>query len=412
MADTDIEIIGTGNIGDKSRQLVEKTSKLREIGFYTPKRVVLAEGFFDGFFRRNNLGQSLSSVELVPDLEEKISMGSLTKEEFEILQRIISSYGNSPLAMRSSAQGDSRGTGIYKSVFTENRISPVRRSLQEVLAGYFSPDSVAFRKDAKTGEGFGIQIEPIVGQTIDKFCFCPVISGFGYTSALRGDGYVAVVPGLGGGVESRSVEKITRSGIEEFDGRLSSYVFRKRKEFCVSFGSNLGTLKSSYLVGVDKLSSGDLQDGYTANAFFIATKFQRAGVHETKLRFGGEIHDLYEYINMLPIFDMMERMENAFGRPQYFEWAATVINGNQMYWINQIADVNEKSDDLDFQNLGKIILEAHTVTSTGKKECQKMALCKKSVLASQFASIIATTCQQKGNCNGNFCYCPFYLHAS
>ncbi len=47
----DIEIIGNGNIGDKARQLVEKTPKLKEIGFYIPRRTVLAEDYFDGFFR-------------------------------------------------------------------------------------------------------------------------------------------------------------------------------------------------------------------------------------------------------------------------------------------------------------------------------------------------------------------------
>ena len=44
-------IIGDGEIGDKVRQLIEKTSQLRAIGFHTSKRTVLAESFFDGFFK-------------------------------------------------------------------------------------------------------------------------------------------------------------------------------------------------------------------------------------------------------------------------------------------------------------------------------------------------------------------------
>lgn len=43
-----IGVIGYGNIGDKARQLVEKTPKLREIGFYTPRITVLAEDRFSG----------------------------------------------------------------------------------------------------------------------------------------------------------------------------------------------------------------------------------------------------------------------------------------------------------------------------------------------------------------------------
>ena len=57
-----IEIIGSGNIGEKARQLLEKTPRLAEIGFHIPRRVVLAEDYFDGFFQRNNLGASIQDV--------------------------------------------------------------------------------------------------------------------------------------------------------------------------------------------------------------------------------------------------------------------------------------------------------------------------------------------------------------
>ena len=112
--------------------------------------------------------------------------------------------------LRSSAEGDARGTGTYKSAYTENGLPIVRKTLQNVLSSYFSQDAIAFRRDANTGEGFAIIIEPMIGQKIDNWCFAPVLSGFGYTSTSRGEGYISAVPGLGGGVESKDIEKITK----------------------------------------------------------------------------------------------------------------------------------------------------------------------------------------------------------
>jgi len=88
-----IEIIGKGNIGEKARQLTEKTPALIQLGFCTPRRVVLAEDYFDGFFQRNGFGRNLRDVQQVQDLEVKIRSGSLTSEEFQILRKVNNCYG-------------------------------------------------------------------------------------------------------------------------------------------------------------------------------------------------------------------------------------------------------------------------------------------------------------------------------
>ena len=53
-----------------------------------------------------------------------------------------------------------------------------------LITSFFSEDAIAFRKDAKTGEGFGIMVEPIIGQDMDC-CFAPVLSGFGYNVGAK-----------------------------------------------------------------------------------------------------------------------------------------------------------------------------------------------------------------------------------
>ena len=371
MSTTDIEIIGSGNIGDKARQLLEKTPKLREIGFHTPKRTVLAEDYFDGFFQRNGLGSNLSGVIITEDLEAKIRRGSLTREEFKTLQRICDFYGNSPLAIRSSAQGDARGTGIYKTEFSENAVGKVRKSLLAVLASYFSPDSAAFREDASTGEGFGIIVEPIIGQKFEfagSYILAPVLSGFGYTSTSRGEGYVNIVPGLGGGVETRDGERISKSVIQEFDGNLREYQYSERN----AMWGGRKTMRKSALLQTDGTF---LRSEYSSRAFFPVTKYYSAHVSPTYIRLEDSIGRAFEEINLLPLFEMMQRMEEAFGRPQYFEWAMTLENGKPKYSITQIADISKKLDMMDFEDLGDVLFMGHTVTGTGTKECYRIANC-------------------------------------
>ena len=227
----DFTIIGKGNIGEKARQLLEKTPKLKSIGFTIPHRTLLAEGFLDRLLQHNDIAPTLKEVEASPQVISKITSGNFPDEARATLQRISHSYGNIPLMVRSSAEGDARGTGTYTSELTENKPELVGKALQKVLVSYFSESAIAFRRDAQTGEGFGVMIEPVVGQHITQTedvtsfeYFAPILSGFGYTSTSRGEGYVNAVPGLGGGVDTRNGERLDRKKLEPFNGNLDRYL--------------------------------------------------------------------------------------------------------------------------------------------------------------------------------------------
>ena len=72
---------------------------------------------------------------------------------------------------------------------------------------------------------------------------------------------------------------------------------------------------------------------------------------------------------------MIEEVEQAFGKPQYLEWAITIESGKPAYWIIQIADVDKKLDSLEFEDFGKPMFIGHSVTGTGIKDSSKIALC-------------------------------------
>lgn len=366
--DSDIGIYGQGFIGDKADQLVEKTATLRGIGFHTPGRVIIAEGFFDGFFRRNRLGDTLRGATATPTLARSIRRGSFAVEDFNALQALVASFGDTPLVVRSSAAGDARGTGIYQTEFSENRPDLVSRALQKVLASYFSESAIAFRRDAQTGEGFGIMIEPLIGQKIaddfDTYVFAPILSGFGYTSTSKGEGYVNVVPGIGGGVETRDGERLTRTDLKPYQGSLYKYIQSQRNRLISG-----SVVKRSALLGTNSFRFAD----FNGKAYLPPV---RGGiVCQSFLAFVGNLKEAYFNVNFNQLFDRMERMERTFGRPQYFEWAMTLDGKQQRYWIVQIAGVDKKLDVFDFNDFGVPFLEGHTVTGSGIFESDLVAAC-------------------------------------
>lgn len=365
----DFLIIGQGEIGEKAQQLMDKTPVLRRLGFRAPRRTILAERWFDDFFQRNGLGENLRDITPSEDIQGRIRRGSLTLEQFSTLEQICGSYGDTPLVVRSSAKGDARGTGTYLSVFSENQSSEVRKALQAVLASYFSPDAIAFRRDAQTGEGFGIIIEPIIGLDIDG-AIAPILSGFGYTSTSRGEGYINVVPGLGCGVESRDGERISRGKFIENEGDvlgLAHYIYLER----TSMFDGEKALKRSALLRTDK----DSNRHYSGQVFFPRSKYDKARVRNTTFDYPREIERVLNSVNFLPVFSSMQQMEQIFGKPQYFEWAMTTEAGRPVFWIVQIADVNQNVDSMEFGNFGHVMFEGHTVTGTGEKEATKIVDC-------------------------------------
>ncbi len=361
--DSEIEIIGSGNIGEKARQLVEKTPLLRQIGFRTPRRIVLAEGFLDDFFRDNNLGTNLSAIEKNTELEKQIKEGNLTSEQLQVVNRVAQSFAGNPLVVRSSVEGDARGTGIYQSFFTENETGHVVTAIKGVLTSYFSEDAIAFRRDAQTGEGMGIIIEPILGQNL-RYNFAPVLSGFGYTSTSRGEGYVTAVAGLGGAVNSRLGEKLTHSALERTNGILKKYLYLM----------GIKTMRRSSLLRNDRYYVGGKGE-YTGLVYSRPTPYREGGVWRRSLELSREVKQVFDQLNLFPFFSNVEKMEKLFGKAQYFEWVMTIKKGKTVFWIVQIADVNKKLDLIDFGNFGKPLFAAHTVTGTGIKECENIVFC-------------------------------------
>ncbi len=360
----EFEVIGTGTIGEKARQLQEKTPKLKEIGWHIPRRTALANSYFTDFLSANGV----SMDDQAPGLEERVRSGRFAEGQHATLQKVIGSHGRKPLVVRSSGEGDARGTGIYKSEFVDGTIEGINRGVREVYASYFSSDAIAFRKDAGLEDGFGVIIEPIVGQQIGGVGIAPLLSGYGYSSAarLRAMGsFTSVVPGLGGGVNSRDNQIVDRK-----DGDISLWEYIANKRMNV-LGSGDPERMTSLLGITDEFEE--------VTKYLKGKKFVPGGAGFDKEAKSVIVNgiiipdiDVLDDISLNKFFEMTARMDEEFGGTQYFEWAMTYEGGEPKFHILQIDDYTKDQGQEVAFGKDKPILEAKSITGTGTKECPKI----------------------------------------
>jgi hypothetical protein len=488
-------VVGKGSIGEKAQQLLDKTKDLEEIGFRVPPMTVLAQDFFDDFFQRNSLGNTLVEVpeDKIPveineddfrlldreqieslyqagdknpkkkqtlnvlqeicqmyngvlifiDLKEedikggtrsrveitdnktelvveaikeiwnkhlanplknsknnetitiqpivddrnsipnKIERASFSQEQINAIQTICQRYGDNPVAVRSSAAGEAGGNGVYTSIITENKTGLVAEAIKEVLASYFTQSAIDFRRDAKTGTGMGVIIEPLIGKRVNQYFF-PILSGFGYTSTINSEGYVNINPGFGCAVKGRYSEKITKKIIDQHGGILTKYI---RDELSL-IKDGLKPYRLSNLL--QQFSDG------TAHGHGEAFKFSDGTAHghgEILKILSNSYHkniepavsiatsnDFYEALNdnFGKIFQMMAETEQRFSSPQYFEFAITYDSGKSNFWIIQIADVTDSDKEINYIDFGKTdqtLIEAHSVAGSGTRNISKTVFC-------------------------------------
>lgn len=353
----EVTVIGYGEIGDKARELIDKTPILRAIGFQTPPRFVLAEGFFDDFFQTNNLAGNLQDVQIKPENIETIVNGQFTLLQQQKIRHILNRFGDTPVVVRSSACKDARGTGTYKSEFVSNNIHAVEHAIKNVLASYFSESAVAFRQKTNAQAGFGILLEPLIGQSnvteYTSTAVAPHISGFGYTTTASGEGFTTIVPGLGSAVEARDGERITEKALQETQGNLNDYFLNEQSAIGYNHKANR---PSPFLWGPERGKGLVFIDGRIRRKT-MALPWQVLSA------------------DMRPLFSMMTQLEEAFKKPQYIEWALTSHRHTHTYWITQIADVEPHLDTIEFGEHTNYIFICRCATNSGKCEATKIVMC-------------------------------------
>ncbi len=346
-------------------------------------RLVLAEGFFDPLFESLQFGHTIrEAAAMTTDVTAEgyqnfvATRGWLPWNLLGSLESLLHLFGDRPLAIRSSASGDPRGTGIFFSRYAPNRLDAVVPALCEVVASNFSPDAVLFRERTGASGAFGVILEPLIAQPIDDTgTIAPILSGMGYTSTASGPGYIRVGVGLGGGVSQRDAERISRSDLAPFQGNLGKYIFETTYEMV----SGRSLARDS---GLLRVTGGQPTNHWSVAVFdpeeppnYLST----FACHKRE-----PVMDNLHVLNLFPLFDALEALETAMGIPQYFEWALTLRVVEKFprvveptFWITQIADVDPVTDALDWGTDQDIVGEALLVRGTGIRICQGIVFCEK-----------------------------------
>ncbi len=358
----DALVSGQRTVGDKARELERKHRVITEAGFRVAPMYMLAEGFFDAFFRANGLGRDLRSVRPSEDFWDHILQGRFTTEQHAIIDMISGMFNPRPLAVRSSAAGDSRGTNTYATGFTKNTPARLERTIREVLASYFTEKAQIFRRLSRSGEEMGIFIQPVIGQWLDKSRedFAPVLSGYGYTTGPGGEPVIYIEWGLSGAVSSDSAECIPQRVIEGWKWSLKRYVETENSRLGESaLRSNLLGFAPPWgdIVSIAVLS----RPGY--------------GVHENHLCPEAFFGSRYADFSLEPLFSGLTRLEARLGSRQYVEFAITVPPAGPQCWITQVAEVSEKTDWVVFEDSKNALFACDQVTGAGERICDGAVIC-------------------------------------
>lgn len=368
------QVVSRGEVGDKARVLMQRADALRRCGFQVPETVVLAQGALDPFFATNQMGRRFTDPEVSDETVKKILAGILPKKLETALKGILEKFGETaPLIVRSSALGDARGNGVYESILCAPNFEDLKQALLRVIASYFTPNALAFRRKANTGEGFGIMIMPVVGQKLtESDLFGPLLSGYGYSSTPAGEGYVNIVPGLGGGVSSRHGLKVRKSDLETSGGVLVKYLDKIANARLDQLECNLRPSNQIALLG-----DTDLEHHFQTNKPFCTVWDAHHQTDQIAV-LAPDLVQRYVTLNLIPLFEMLSALEREFDRPQYIEWAMTLDDSGPKFYVLQNADVDVHLDWVDFGNVAPPFLSGIGLIGSTPPEgliCQNLVIC-------------------------------------
>ena len=176
---------------------------------------------------------------------------------------------------------------------------------------------------------------------------CSDSIGFWIYVQFKGEGDVSIVPGLGCAVKTDAGERIGLGRFKPYTGYLGDYIHDEVGDMVFGFTHK----RRSALLGT--LSRG-MDSSFNMLTYFSGIS-ESDHVIMTSLTLPKDLHSVMNGLNLTSFFSTIERMEQAFGKPQYFEWAMTADGDQPVFWIIQIADVNKKLDSREFGDFGKAV---------------------------------------------------------
>ncbi len=354
---------GEGPLGDKAQELMDKSWAIEQAGFTLIPRTVLAMGSFSDFRKgvgfadaeKNNYYEG-DWVEAYRFRKRLLDQRIGGPDYWRLLHETIRRHNFLPLCVRSSAFGDSRGTGIYDSeivifprLFSKKPELLIDKAIREVLLSEISENAVQFRRVNGLAPGMGVMIEPAFGTEFNvsledpKMMFGPAYGGFAHTSDAAG----RIRAFASGGIP---VEAVNGKGfvIHEDHKRLNDAI---DDATCADRTCTYKNMDPKNRINPDMGKFCNLDLGI----------MERESVPNIKV---GRI--ALEWF-----FEKLRRLESLVGERQYVEWA---LSADQRLAIMQISDAKICMDLLNIEISGKTVGVSEYVVGTGERTCDSIVV--------------------------------------
>jgi hypothetical protein len=372
------EVLGGEKIGDKAGMLLAHEALIAEAGLQIPPTTVIASEALDEL--KDHLDPAHEGTDNAP------LSGDFTTYISQALQR----HTESPfLIVRSSAEGDARGSGIYDSVITPNDHNAAK-AFDRVTRSFHDPRASKFRERAGLGNDFAVMLQPVVGQALSHYenMYGPPLSGYGYSSTpAETDGYINVVAGLGGGVERRGGEWISPKllrllGQQEGPGfYLEEYIMSQLRRRGYGQSSDETDFRpwptaTSNTGPYESIEGRVVTDGGVQTGMIPRMEYIWDGTKEVMKRL--PLRDAMGVFRPGRFLETLHGLEQAVGDPLYVEWALTTDGGQVKPWILQIALVETMdlpaTEEVAFQ---EVFFKANNVIGNGRAEATKLVTCNR-----------------------------------
>lgn len=317
------------NIGDKAKMLVDHADAISASGFSVPPRVIFSQERLDEILKNSGCRGGISGSSFASLLPTRVKIPEHIQAEIDAtLAAIKEKCGDVPVMIRSSGMGDARGTGVYKSRYTQNVPHQARYCFQDVLGGYFSSHASSWRHRTNATQGFAIIIEPMVCQPLPDpktRRMGPLLSGMGYSSTGIGPTFIKLTYGIGGGAGKR----LTHAALVAYD--LSAKKFLEQK-------------KDSHILVVSVPYTDDDEEDHGLTSIIT-----------------GDYAQLLGEVNLGSIFTGMTSLEDHLGKPAYIEWAIAAVGGIQRNYLLQLAAIEPQENRWEFGDVNSVLLKMDDV---------------------------------------------------
>ena len=303
-----------------------------------------------------------------------------SETERRLIEQVCRDLRDYPaLMVRSSAEGEASGTGVYESCECRNSPEAVARALRIVMVSYVTKSAAFFRADAGLGEEMAISIEPMVAET------ATVVEQYFKDEAARAGSKAerGYAPRLAGFAHSSNILKLGA-------------------EAETNLGPNAGLVKGlskRYMthpktgINVDKASLESASDEYEfdviaepgfeqltipmknkpKSSFDKETLYlnKRGKIRKGEIVFSGPDDMFDRNVHFEEFFNRLERLENCCNVRQRVEFAMKHDGGEPSYYITQIADAPQSRFEfrVDMES-PRLVGVADSVLGNGEKNCE------------------------------------------